>query len=287
MISYRPREYETDEGPWDPLSGAASALLGSIASLGMGVADFPIEIFKSVKRVNTKRAEAADVNSITSPRAMEHSSGSTTTASETASRSGSRVDLDLGKTDSVEETPSINEHAFSPTPRTSYDSAARSSNDAPGSDTSLASVTSNGSSLKQALRGTLARHSSGPSAGDRPCSISSLLRHNSKDRLPDSRGDSPSGHSRKATEEFDPSRLTLENASRAGKGISRIVGAGLKSPMDFTLGIARGFHNAPKLYGDDTVRPQGKVTDFQSGLKAAGKVYLRLKCSLNTVLTDQ
>ena len=44
--------------------------------------------------------------------------------------------------------------------------------------------------------------------------------------------------------------------------------------MDFTLGLARGFHNAPKLYGDDTVRPQEKVTDFQSGLKAAGKVSL-------------
>jgi hypothetical protein len=42
--------------------------------------------------------------------------------------------------------------------------------------------------------------------------------------------------------------------------------------MDFSLGIARGFHNAPKLYGDDTVRPQAKVTDLQSGLKAAGKV---------------
>jgi hypothetical protein len=42
--------------------------------------------------------------------------------------------------------------------------------------------------------------------------------------------------------------------------------------MDFSLGLARGFHNAPKLYGDDTVRPQEKVTDFQSGLKVAGKV---------------
>jgi hypothetical protein len=41
--------------------------------------------------------------------------------------------------------------------------------------------------------------------------------------------------------------------------------------MDFTLGLARGFHNAPKLYGDDTVRPQERVTDLQSGLKAAGK----------------
>lgn len=50
------------------------------------------------------------------------------------------------------------------------------------------------------------------------------------------------------------------------------MGAGLKSPMDFTLGLARGFHNAPKLYGDNTVRPQEKVKDFSSGLKAAGRV---------------
>jgi hypothetical protein len=74
--------------------------------------------------------------------------------------------------------------------------------------------------------------------------------------------------------EFDPTKLTLENATRAGKGVSRIVAAGMKSPLDFTLGLARGFHNAPKLYGDDTVRPQAKVTDFQSGIKAAGKVLL-------------
>ena len=42
--------------------------------------------------------------------------------------------------------------------------------------------------------------------------------------------------------------------------------------MDFTLGLARGFHNAPKLYGDESVRQADKVTDLQSGLKAAGKV---------------
>lgn len=66
--------------------------------------------------------------------------------------------------------------------------------------------------------------------------------------------------------------MPLEAALGAGKGVGRIVGAGLKSPMDFTLGLARGFHNAPKLYGDDSVRQADKITDFQSGLKAAGKV---------------
>ena len=66
--------------------------------------------------------------------------------------------------------------------------------------------------------------------------------------------------------------MTFETALAGGKGVGRIVGAGLKSPLDFTLGIAKGFHNAPKLYGDQSVRQADKVTDFQSGLKAAGRV---------------
>jgi len=46
------------------------------------------------------------------------------------------------------------------------------------------------------------------------------------------------------------------------------------APMEFTLSIAQGFHNAPKLYGDDTVRKQDKITGIQSGLKASGKVMI-------------
>jgi hypothetical protein len=76
---------------------------------------------------------------------------------------------------------------------------------------------------------------------------------------------------------------SVEAALGAGKGVSRIVGAGLKSPMDFTLSIARGFHNAPKLYGDETVRQADKITDFQSGLKAAGKVKVDLIRSLKHI----
>jgi hypothetical protein len=56
-----------------------------------------------------------------------------------------------------------------------------------------------------------------------------------------------------------------------GKGLGRIVGAGLKAPMTITHAITRGFHNAPKLYGDE-VREHGRVTDFQSGLAVSAKV---------------
>lgn len=63
----------------------------------------------------------------------------------------------------------------------------------------------------------------------------------------------------------------VESAMDTGKGLARIVSAGFKSPMDFSLNVAKGFHNVPKLYGAD-VRQVDKVTDFQSGMKTAAKV---------------
>ncbi|KAI5927322.1 hypothetical protein F4810DRAFT_360708 [Camillea tinctor] len=66
---------------------------------------------------------------------------------------------------------------------------------------------------------------------------------------------------------------SLERALGAGRSINNIVAVGMKSPMNFCLGLARGFRNAPTLYNDDTVRPAEKVTSFSSGLKVAGKEF--------------
>jgi len=63
----------------------------------------------------------------------------------------------------------------------------------------------------------------------------------------------------------------IESAVDTGKGLARIVGASFKSPMNFSLNVAKGFHNVPKLYGAD-VRQVDKVTDFQSGMRTAAKV---------------
>lgn len=65
--------------------------------------------------------------------------------------------------------------------------------------------------------------------------------------------------------------MNVDSAATTGKGMGRIVGAGFKSPMDFTLNVAKGFHNVPKLYGGE-VRQVDKVTNFQSGVKTAAKV---------------
>ena len=68
-----------------------------------------------------------------------------------------------------------------------------------------------------------------------------------------------------------PAGLSLNAAVGAGRGVGRAVTTGVKSPMNFCLGLAKGFRNIPRLYNDDTIRPIEKVTDLSSGVKIAGK----------------
>lgn len=82
--------------------------------------------------------------------------------------------------------------------------------------------------------------------------------------------DTSTAHARAASPNMDEN---IERALGAGKSINNIVTTGVKSPMNFCLGLARGFRNAPKLYNDDTVRKPEKVTSFESGLRVAGKEF--------------
>ena len=72
---------------------------------------------------------------------------------------------------------------------------------------------------------------------------------------------------------FKPKPEDVETWLETGKGAWRFAEAGIKSPLDFTLALAKGFHNAPKLYGDDTVRESEKITGLSSGVKSAGKEF--------------
>ncbi|KAI1469484.1 glycosyltransferase family 1 protein [Daldinia caldariorum] len=54
------------------------------------------------------------------------------------------------------------------------------------------------------------------------------------------------------------------------EGIGKTGRALAHAPVDLSLALAQGFHNAPRLYGDETVRHPIRVTGIRSGLKAAG-----------------
>jgi UDP:flavonoid glycosyltransferase YjiC (YdhE family) len=67
--------------------------------------------------------------------------------------------------------------------------------------------------------------------------------------------------------------LLCQTGVHTSKGFGRIVKAALQSPMELSMSITEGFHNAPKLWGDDTVRPQQQVSGLKSGAKAVGKEF--------------
>jgi hypothetical protein len=57
------------------------------------------------------------------------------------------------------------------------------------------------------------------------------------------------------------------------KGVGRFVKATVQGPVDISVNLTRGMHNMPKIWGDDTVRPQERVSDFKSGVKAVGREF--------------
>ena len=68
--------------------------------------------------------------------------------------------------------------------------------------------------------------------------------------------------------------LAQDLAEDTGQGFAKTGEALAKAPMDLSLAIAQGFHNAPRLYGDSTVRTPLRISGFHSGLRAAGSEFV-------------
>ncbi|KAH8698656.1 putative UDP-glucose,sterol transferase [Talaromyces proteolyticus] len=81
---------------------------------------------------------------------------------------------------------------------------------------------------------------------------------------------SSSGISNTGSETRLNPKIDLDAVVSAGKSAAKIFNLGFRAPADFTMAVAKGFHNAPLLYHDETVRESPKVTGIKSGLKAAG-----------------
>ncbi|WPH01443.1 UDP-Glycosyltransferase/glycogen phosphorylase [Acrodontium crateriforme] len=63
-------------------------------------------------------------------------------------------------------------------------------------------------------------------------------------------------------------------AGDVGTGFRRTGAALLTMPNDLHVAIARGFHNAPRLWGDATVRRPVRITGISTGFKAARREFV-------------
>ncbi|KAK2751038.1 hypothetical protein FQN57_000113 [Myotisia sp. PD_48] len=205
---YRPREYDTEPEPRDPVSGGAVALIDSIADFAIGLADFPAEILQAALKARQKPIKSKPF--------VRHHSKSKVTHSE-------NMEVPNG---APNEAPSeVPNEVPKETPKENTSS------------------------------------SQGPSAVEPPAIGQPVMPHSAKKK----------GLKDPGTVVSHPPKIDMQTAIGTGIAASRLVNIGLAAPMYFTLGISKGFHNAPKLYGDKTVREVEKVTGFHSGLKAAGK----------------
>lgn len=59
---YRPQEYETDEGPWDPISGGFVAACEAFSGMAMGLADMPTETYKALQLPFKHREQRSEVS---------------------------------------------------------------------------------------------------------------------------------------------------------------------------------------------------------------------------------
>ncbi|KAI5805778.1 hypothetical protein EDC01DRAFT_785835 [Geopyxis carbonaria] len=60
----------------------------------------------------------------------------------------------------------------------------------------------------------------------------------------------------------------IRHGTRSALG--KVARSAAHAPLDVSLAVAQGFHNAPRLYGDRVRRP-ARITGFHSGARAAGK----------------
>lgn len=251
---YRPREYDAEDGPWDPITGGASAIMGTIGSMMMGVADLPIELLKALRIKPSESQNSETGSQTTSHSKISDGTGASSKTASLASSSIEDVHLPHSSSHSSLVSGSATPGAHKP-PSISSQSLDKSMSDISKAPATHSRQQHGPSALdwnhRKSMAQTLGGRRSRSSSRERPSLDSTTHR---------SPSDSQSEH------------FSLDTAVGGGKGLGRIVGAGLKSPLDFTLSVARGFHNAPKLYGDESVRHPDKVTGIQSGLKAAGKV---------------
>ncbi|KAF2876071.1 hypothetical protein BDV95DRAFT_625490 [Massariosphaeria phaeospora] len=209
---YRPREYATDDGPVDPISGFSMAALQALGTMAVGVADVPTETLKAFRMTAG------------SSRQQSGASGPTTAGKSETSSTGGR-------------SSSLTSPEQSQTNLSAQESLARVRSAASLSDPSSPAPSIGSKSESNASQGQSgSKHDNANRSGNR------------------SRVQNGSG----SDKDYDMMRPTGAHTS---KGFGRIAKAALDSPMDLSL------------WGDDTVRPQERVTDFKSGARAVGKEF--------------
>ena len=268
LFSCRHVKYNLVHGPYDPLSGSIFQVFDVLMTIFKAIADVPVESFKAVKATKTA-STSTDVNNKAGP------SGSSTRGSARSSNTARQLSSSNNMNKAQALPVAQNFLARDSTPPPGY-RAEEESEDELEADLDVAELP--GEPIHEdELEADLyvAELPEGPIHED-------FLTRSSSDTnmgsVVKSRQSSISDNDRSSvrTSSTHAGLKYIGNAVKGtGVGLSKSAGRltleGLKAPLETLSIVAYGFHNAPKLWGDD-VRPLDRITGAGSGLKVASKV---------------
>ena len=233
-------EWNDFEGPGEPLSGGATAVMGTVTGIATGVGSVPFKIAKTSKR----RAQHEDKKQ----RKLQHFR-----RSQRHNRGIAANDKNDGatKSDHVKKHRTDGESSGNLEKEVDNEDKAKKNRTTTETQTPPDSSTGKVQSSKEPHTGDEVgtpgpvpgkTNASGEPLAERQIAIREAEQENADDDNNSELSD-------------DPENTAVEEmAQDVGAGVGKTAEAIARAPMDLSLAIAQGFHNAPRLYGDTTVR---------------------------------
>ncbi|KAG4028377.1 hypothetical protein MFRU_022g00950 [Monilinia fructicola] len=245
----RHHEWNDFEGPGEPISGVTTAVTGMVTGVAAGVGSIPFKVRKTIKR----RSMHEERKKRRSEDARKSGSGSTLAEKKSDFRKSADTSTLTHQTiqeDQIEENDNPSQIA----------------------DNVNSSAETNDISPKGAMNSPFGAGMSGHTTSGEPTRQQSQA--NKGERISQANQNNYNIDNQSMLSS-DPTHNEAEEVAKdIGHGFGESAEAVARAPMDLALALAQGFHNAPRLYGDTTVRRPTRITGMKSGLKAAGEEFI-------------
>ncbi|KAG4440404.1 hypothetical protein IFR05_004097 [Cadophora sp. M221] len=248
----RHNEWNDFEGPGEPLSGGATAIMSTVTGIATGVGGVPFKIARSsrkrAKHEEKKRRKSEDVR---------------------------RKSQDAGRSDgagSMVYSKDSKDHAANGEPANGTSEAPKGKENEPLNVSTAEQLTDDALDAKSPSGG-MEKVTSGPDLGKHTTSGEPVAEKNAAHAEQKVKDEEEADDNDSVLSDDPEDNAAEEFGKNVTSGVGKTAGFITKAPMDLTLAVAQGFHNAPRLYGDETVRRPTRITGIKSGLKAAGQEF--------------
>ncbi|EAA28516.1 glycosyltransferase family 1 protein [Neurospora crassa] len=283
-------EWNDFEGPGEPVTGVAGTVVSTVGDVFSGIGGVPIRLGKKAKQRKVKKQEKRErrekklkarearlegkgkakekgnsaVNGEKVKKPSEQQNGTIQKVETKDHAAAAAAAADDNKSDARFSGRSSDSK---PDDATAVDN--NSNETTPDSGQSLPNITT---TTTNAIHNTRSRFDSpppSPSSSPLHAPIRPATDHRTDTNLTTMTTTTNGGEST-----TDPAEVAEEIVHEIGQGAIKSASAIARAPVDLSIALAQGFHNAPRLYGDDTVRRPTRVTGIKSGLKAAGHEFV-------------